>query len=437
MKISLVSDSTKVTFFANFFTQLVVGFGQLLSVPIYLKYWGNAEYGKWIILIGFVSTMTLLELGVASSACNSLIKSLSQNDIKSSETYIWIVKFFSLIAAGIFFVAALILFFTKDGDYLYRIGETEFGVYSVVCLLVYAGCIIIFNAASGVLRAFGGNATSAVVAASCIFIETISPPLLAINNLPVSKAIYGLLVGRFPGLILVCFLCFGLTKNYRGGKFISAKNKINELLANSISSMFVPGAVSIQLQFPLFCLTSFVAPQAAALYASARTLSRVIFQFGYIYTRSVLPKVTKLYTEKNAYELEEINKNMTKSIWWFMGGASILYCFFGRFVFNFWTGGLLSADSSLFFVLGVAIFLHGYWYILMSMLMSINKHSSCAVVCLIITGIMCAGMYHFGVNISTVSGFALVLEFCLLLSCIFFCRTHDLSVLSPVKIFLK
>jgi O-antigen/teichoic acid export membrane protein len=437
MKINLLSDSTKVAFSANFLTQLIIGFGQLLSVPIYLRYWGDVEYGKWIILIGFVSTMTILELGIASSACNSLIKSLSQNNKKDSDTYIWIVKFFSLIASGLFFIAALVLFCTKNSNFLYKIGEAEFELYSVVCLLIYAGCILIFNAASGVLRAFGGSATSAVISTGCIFIETIFPPLLAINDLSINKAIYGLLIGRLPGVILACLLCVGLVKNYKGGNFILAKNKLYELFASGVSGMFVPGAVSIQLQFPLFCLTSFVAPQAAALYASARTLSRVIFQFGYIYTRSVLPKITKLYTEKNLYELKKINKNIAKTVWWFMGGASILYCLFGKFVFNFWTGGRFNVDSHLFLILGAAIFLHGYWHVLMSMLMAINKHNLCAVFCLFFTGLMCVGMYYFGIDIYRVACFALAFELCMLFSCMFFCRIHDLSILAPVERVLK
>jgi O-antigen/teichoic acid export membrane protein len=57
---------------ATLMRQMINLVGQILLVPVYLKYWGPQLYGEWQILSASVAYLTLLDLGVQTFAANRM-----------------------------------------------------------------------------------------------------------------------------------------------------------------------------------------------------------------------------------------------------------------------------------------------------------------------------------------------------------------------------
>ena len=57
---------------ANAFGQIITISSQLLLIPLFLKYWGVAKYGEWLILSSIPAYLILADLGIGAAAGNEM-----------------------------------------------------------------------------------------------------------------------------------------------------------------------------------------------------------------------------------------------------------------------------------------------------------------------------------------------------------------------------
>ena len=67
---------------ANAYGQLITVVTQLVSVPLFLHYWGVTLYGEWLILSAVPAYLALSDIGFASSAANDMTIRFAQGDRK-------------------------------------------------------------------------------------------------------------------------------------------------------------------------------------------------------------------------------------------------------------------------------------------------------------------------------------------------------------------
>src|SRR5438128_6286169 len=65
---------------ANAYGQLVSVGIQLISVPIFLHYWGVELYGEWLILSAIPAYLSLSDIGFASVAGNDMTMRMAKGD---------------------------------------------------------------------------------------------------------------------------------------------------------------------------------------------------------------------------------------------------------------------------------------------------------------------------------------------------------------------
>jgi O-antigen/teichoic acid export membrane protein len=425
----VISNSTKCAFWANFVIQIVIGVGQLVAVPVYLKYWGGSDFGRWILILGFVSTLSMLDFGVAGVASNEIIRAMACGDKEKVTRNLKIIKLASKLVFFLMFIIGLfIILYAYLCKGVFYIGQVNFGYSVVGGIFIYSSIMVLFNSVGGVVKSFGGNATFSCVAAFCIFFETSFAPLAAFFGYGIEFSFFGLIIIRFIGFLLLFLIASEQVKDV-GNNFcrIEAREWVN-IFRKSIASMLVPSAISAQLQVPLLALASSISPQMAAGYSTARTLARVIFQFSYIYPRSVLPKFTKYFSLHDEVETKNIYKKLNYIIYLFIAFGCIVYSFAGPYVFEWWTNKIYVFNYYVFAIIGCAIFFHGYWFILMSLLISINNHSVAAVQCSVITVIFCASLFFVGLTLFKVCILVIVLEILLTIVCIRQCIVFDVKM---------
>ena len=122
-------------FNANFIGQVVNALIQILSVPIFLTFWGPEVYGEWLILYAFVAYFTVSELGISDAAANRMAicatKQHTELKLQIFQTT-WIsISFISIL---VLFVITLIVFNIPVG-LLLGLSLFESKVYSLVIII--------------------------------------------------------------------------------------------------------------------------------------------------------------------------------------------------------------------------------------------------------------------------------------------------------------
>jgi hypothetical protein len=65
---------------ANAYGQAITILIQLVSVPLYLHYWGKQLYGEWLILSAIPAYLALSDIGFASVTANDMTMRVANGD---------------------------------------------------------------------------------------------------------------------------------------------------------------------------------------------------------------------------------------------------------------------------------------------------------------------------------------------------------------------
>ena len=64
---------------ANLVSQVINAAIQLVSLPIFLKYWGADLYGEWLILSSIPIYLSMSDIGFGVAAANEMTMKIAQN----------------------------------------------------------------------------------------------------------------------------------------------------------------------------------------------------------------------------------------------------------------------------------------------------------------------------------------------------------------------
>ena len=101
------TKSVYVNILFNFFFQIINFAYKFLITPFLLGLWGDVKYGEWLVLFSFVSSISLLNFGVAKFYGNKLRKLYLNKDVEAYKN-IFLESIFSGFI--IFILIGLLLF---------------------------------------------------------------------------------------------------------------------------------------------------------------------------------------------------------------------------------------------------------------------------------------------------------------------------------------
>lgn len=86
--------------------QLINVFGQIVLIPLYLKFWGNQLYGEWQLLSAAIAYVTLLDFGVQTFAVNRMNQCFARGDVAEFRRILHTALYLSIVVSS---AAALLL----------------------------------------------------------------------------------------------------------------------------------------------------------------------------------------------------------------------------------------------------------------------------------------------------------------------------------------
>lgn len=115
-----------------------------LSIPLFLKYLGNRDYGLWMTIFSIVSWINTFDLGIGNGLRNKLSENLAKKDYINAKEYIttgYIIL--SIIAFFIFLVGIFIINMVKITEFL-NINFYNENYIKMIFIIVFSITIVNF-----------------------------------------------------------------------------------------------------------------------------------------------------------------------------------------------------------------------------------------------------------------------------------------------------
>lgn len=367
---------------ANAYGHLITVVIQLVSVPLFLHYWGVELYGEWLILSAIPAYLSMSDIGFASVAANDMTIRMANGDQQG--TLVVYQSIWVFICAMSLFVGAVlgipILSFSINGLFsITHISSAQTSrVLFVLMLYVLVGLqVAVLNAG---FRAVGRYAYGTIMNNSIRLIEwLISMLVLAMGGNVLFVAMAALIV-RSLGLLILWIVLRVQTPWLNLGVHAASMNTIRELFKPAIAFMAFPLGLALGLQGTILLIGILLGSVAVAIFTAYRTLTRVLVQVITMLSTAIWPEASIAYGAGKMDLLSKLHHKGSKVTFWIaiacMAGLGLV----GERIIGVWTHHAFQSHPILLWLLLATSFLNVLWQTSWVVLMATNMHQKISIV---------------------------------------------------------
>ena len=360
--------------------QLINVFGQLVLLPIYLKYWGSELFGEWQILSAAVAYVGLLDFGMQTFAVNRMNQSYSRGDIPEFTRVFHTALYFSLVITGLGALLFGIGILGVPVSQWFHLAQMDSGTGRLVLLILcfQFATSLPSGVIGGVYRAIGEYSRD-------IFFQNIFRALVlgATAVLLISGA--GVLVialTQLSGLVgHVLFVQWDLRRRHpevRIGLSGHDRKLFMTFIAPSSLFFLMQMSVALTLQGTTLLIGAFAGGAMVAVFIALRALANVVPQVAQAVGATLWPELTALEARQEYTRLRDAYIFASKLLLGFAVASGIFLLFSARDIVAWWTGGRIEFNESIMGAL-IAIQVCQTWYLASSVLLaSSNNHKRLA-----------------------------------------------------------
>ena len=337
--------------------------GQLLLVPLAIRYWGAATYGEWVSLSALVAALALADLGVQTHAANAMCAACARDDPKSALDTLHSALRAQVPIVGLLWMMCCVLAAALP---LGRLLSLEQGTANDVWLIVVGlsaelAIAVPAGLTAGVYRATGRMARAATLSLVQRGVQ-FAIPLIAIPvgaDAPTVAILRPLWAAAFTVFVLV-----DLTRVYPwfhlrplGGSFRAG------------ARMFGPGSLFVligiadfmSLQVSLMLLQRHFGGTEVATYATHRTVVNVARMAAVQSATALWPEFTALDAVGDSKRLQRAHRSLAK-----LNGLMVSAILFGLVpvvdvLYVMWTARAIALDQVTLGFLAAQTVLWGFW----------------------------------------------------------------------------
>lgn len=372
-------------FGANVIGQFINLIIQLISIPLFLKYWDVEMYGEWIILSSIPAFLAMADLGFTSAAGNEMTLQVgaSRKDyaLEIFQSTLQLLNIISLIC--IVFIVIISFLPLKIILNIKTVSEIEVN-YIIICLIIQVICQIHCNLISVGFRSNGENATGVWIV-NFFQITSILAITIGLNNNsgPVQIAVI-LLASKTLQLIISIYLIQQKSKWLRYGYKSSRFQTIKEMSKKSIIFLAFPAGNILKNQGLLMAIGSILGPTAVVVFSSTKTMVNGIAQIMNVINNSVMGEISLAYGAGNLKLVSRIHKLSCQFAF-----ITTLFCvlilgIFGEKIIDLWTHSSNIYNQNLLFILLLGALINSIWNTGSVVLYATNNHKSYAIIFLFI-----------------------------------------------------
>ncbi len=347
---------------------------QLLSLPLFLRYWDLATYGTWLMLSAVPSYFSMADVGMVTAAGNKMTMALGRGDVAAANRSFQSALVFMLLTCGSLALISMptVLILPVPGLH---------GVDQRLALCALIGSVL--------LTFFGGLSEAIFKATGRYALGTTLANLLRLGEW--CGWIAGLIVlHSFAGVAISGFVVraigvlFLIVQSARGSqglqwRFNAARwNEVRAMTKPAVSFMAFPLSNALSFQGMTLLTGSVFGAGAVAVFNTYRTLARVAVQAISIFSHAFWAEFSLHFGKGGAGAVASMYRRAALLGTSLACVLSLVLYLVGPFLLRLWTHGNVGFEPSLMLLMLAYAAVGGAWHVPRVFLLSTNEHSALA-----------------------------------------------------------
>jgi O-antigen/teichoic acid export membrane protein len=359
---------------------VITAFVQIVSVPIFLHFWGAKMYGEWLILSAIPSYLVLSDLGFGNVAANDMTMRVAAGDRDGAlETFqsTWALILIISVVVGLAVLG--VIWFLPVAQWLNISSLSAIEVRSIFTLFLVEMLFVVQSSLINAGFRCDGNYAYGMFFTNMVRIAefgvTVSAvalgarPLKVVGILVVTRAC-GTLVMGWRMVRKSPWLRFGIAN----AQFIS----IRRLASPAFAFMAFPAGNALSVQGMVVMIGVVLGPLAVTAFSTMRTLTRFSFQIVTVIAATIWPELSAAYGAHQWSVARKLHRFACQASLGFSVLSVIGLLFFGQSIIHIWTHGRVAFDSTTFELLLLVIVANAFWYTSSVVPLAANRHEKLA-----------------------------------------------------------
>lgn len=367
-------------FAAQGFGQAVNLIIQVVSIPLFIHFWGKTLYGEWLLLSTVPAYFALSDLGFANAAGNEMSMRVARGDRPGALVVFqsaWVlVTVLTLALTVTMMIAAhflpLILWLK-----LTTLSQAE--VTLVVMILLVQLFFDLQTSLLGIAYRCDGHFAAGTMIR---------------NALRLSEFLAGAIVICLGGHLVVVALATMLTRIVGNGLTVLDIRRrsswlvmgwrhadlptLRAMVSPAISFMGFPLGNALSLQGMLIVIGNVLGPVPVVIFSTVRTLSRFVWQIMSAIVNTVWVELSAAFGAGDIPLARRLHRRTCQAAIWISIPLCLAMLAVGGPLYHLWTHGKLSYDPALFALLLLVVICNSFWSASYITLVAVNRHQKLA-----------------------------------------------------------
>ncbi|WP_367027025.1 lipopolysaccharide biosynthesis protein [Methylococcus sp. ANG] len=367
---------------ANVFGQCVNIIIQLLSVPLFLKFWGAERYGEWLILSAIPSYLALSDLGFTTVAANEMTMSNARGDrAQTLATYqsTWVLL--TLVSVAIMVAFPLLVYSVPLGHWL---GVHTLARDDMLLAVILLGAGVCVTLQSGLVSAlfrceerygkgiayfnllrlleFGGTAVALLHDGGVVMVAAM---ILAI---------------RISGVAMIYAIAHSFASWAKPGFRHASSRTIKTMVGPALAFLAFPLSNALNQQGFLMVIGAQLGPTAVVTFSTLRTIVRVVMQAANVINSSIWPEVSSAFARNDLRTFRELHRRACQASLWIALMCLGALAGIGPWLLRVWTSGAVAMQYECYLILLLGMAVGVFWLSSSMLQLAINQHKKMALV---------------------------------------------------------
>jgi O-antigen/teichoic acid export membrane protein len=358
---------------------------QLVSVPIFLHFWGVRLYGEWLLLSAMPTYLSLSDFGFATAAGTEMTMDVIAGRPAAAEEAFqtaWLLTTGISLAVALAVIPALV--FLPLNRWLnisvLSVGETAI-LLGILALYVLMGLQTAVTHSG--LRCDGNYAAAVFWTSIWRLVEFGTATLIVVfHGKPIQVAV-GFLAARTLGTLFLFVLLKTRSPWLHYGFRDASWACVRRLAIPSLALMAFPTGDALSLQGMILVIGSVLGPVPVVAFSTLRTLTRFILQVIVTIKHTVWQELSAAFATGNELLAKRLHRLACQAALWCSllaaGGLAIA----GPWIYSRWTRGTVAMDVGVFHCLLIVAIANSLWTTSSATMIASNMHQRVAALSLI------------------------------------------------------
>ena len=368
---------------------IVTAIIQIVSVPVFLHFWGPKLYGEWLVLSAIPVYLGLTDFGFGPVAANDMTMLVARKEKDAALQVFqsaWVLTTAVSVSFGLCVGVGL---WTLPIEQWLKVTLLSRGQVSwILCALcVYVLLDMQWTVIAAGFRCDGNYALGmllAVIARFCTNACAIVAVVCHGSALDVALTLVAFrLIGNWAGMIVLRYKSPWLHYGNRHARFAVIK----KLFRPALAYMAIPAGNSFSYQGMTIVVGAALGPVAVVMFSTVRTLTRFAYQMVDMITNSIWPEMSAAFGANNWPLARKIHRYACQASLGLSSAAILILVLFGDPIYGYWTHHKVVMDHHLFYLLLVEALANSFWFTSSVVPLACNRHERQAVVYLLATAL--------------------------------------------------